>query len=75
MKIRIGFVSNSSSASFVIPTRFISLYIMEQIKSVADEYGWTYHLEEDVLHLSTSMNNGEMDEILDSIPGWSEEDE
>lgn len=81
MKIRTGFVSNSSSASFVIDARKLTelqvLAIRDHI-NVGSKMGVEYADEDDQwdirededdgkIYLSTSMDNFNMDEFLSRI--------
>ena len=74
MKIRIGFVSNSSSASFVLFKHYISAHQMDKIheylskqKEMDCEY-WTITEEnEDMIGGSTIMDNDEFSKFLDNI--------
>ena len=71
MKIRQGFVSNSSSSSFVAAIAKLSAEDIEKILGYADSEentdGWTIHVNEDVglLEGYTSMDNG-------AFPEWCE---
>ena len=73
MKIRSGFVSNSSSASFILDKRYISYEDIEKIIdycNTLDEEGnwiksecldtWTTVEDENFLKGFTSMDNGEL---------------
>lgn len=61
MKIRSGFVSNSSSSSFVIDRKFVSQDMLDKIcahEDVASEYdSWTIRVEDDEIFCSTIMDN------------------
>ena len=77
MKIRQGFVSNSSSASFVVSLRKLSLEqlckIMNHTKWGKEfemnyyEDSWSITVEDGVLHGSTSMDNFDMEAFLVKI--------
>jgi cytochrome oxidase assembly protein ShyY1 len=78
MKIRTGFVSNSSSSSFVIMKSDITDYQEIMVKNYqkfaplfgCDEYiddTWFIDDHEDRIELETSMDNFDMDEYLDKI--------
>jgi hypothetical protein len=70
MKIRIGFVSNSSSSSFVIPLHYISAFQLEQIKNhgtQADGDAWGINVTETTVEGSTSMDNFDMHHFLYEI--------
>lgn len=64
MKIRHGFVSNSSSSSFVVDLDDISAsqlrYILELGDTAIGPYAdsWSMHVEDKKLHGYTSMDNG-----------------
>jgi hypothetical protein len=80
MKIRTGFVSNSSSSSFIVPTKRLSIDQIEAIKdhiNYAKKMNWTqfnvsdydwwsiqHDEENNLLILKTSMNNFDMGEFL-----------
>lgn len=71
MKHRYGFVSNSSSASFIVPKSRIT---EEQVKVLLDYTysednvdGWNIHDGGDCLRGSTSMDNDALDEFLDKV--------
>lgn len=70
MKTRLGFVSNSSSSSFILSTRQMTAYQLAQIlkkNSETDYEGWTVEYSEDGEHVSfwTSMDNCD-------LPGYAE---
>jgi len=81
MKQRIGFVSNSSSSSFVISKEFLTKVQLWAIKNhvhVAKEAGidmqyvgdfdeWKIIETEETISGSTSMNNFDMEEFLEEI--------
>lgn len=78
MKIRNGFVSNSSSSSFVIDKHKISGFQLGQIhnhvqvaKDLGVDYGWDdpWDVEErdHILVLSTTMDNFNMSGFLEAI--------
>jgi hypothetical protein len=77
MKIRNGFVSNSSSSSFVISKHFISAHQLEQIRNHSKlgeemgipwtDYPWDITENEHEVEGYTSMNNFDMDEFLKRI--------
>ena len=79
MKLRNGFVSNSSSSSFVISKAHLSPSQIDQIQrhiEVGKAFGmecanpynrWDIHNDEDRLRGSTSMNNFDMGELLQRI--------
>lgn len=81
MKIREGFVSNSSSSSFIINLNNISKNQLQQIenhsesKSYKTMYGkdkfqcWDILInkKQNTVHGSTSMDNFDMGEYLDTI--------
>ena len=75
MKIREGFVSNSSSSSFVISKKNLTSRQIEQIlqynqnvKSVENRYDiWDIVETDDVIRGSTYMDNGDFMEYVESI--------
>jgi len=67
MKNRHGFVSNSSSSSFVISKHFISSYQADKIRDhaeVAGDDAWRVEDEGKVIKLSTWMDNFDIEEYL-----------
>ena len=63
MKKREGFVSNSSSASFVVKRYYISDYMLEKIRDHVREAGkdaWEINMDEKVIRLFTIMDNFDM---------------
>ncbi len=81
MKIRIGFVSNSSSSSFVVSKRYLSADQIDKIKkhieyakenfpqiSWADpEQKWDIEETEEQIIMSTFMDNFDIEEFLLAI--------
>ena len=78
MKIRVGFVSNSSSASFSIPMEHLSAIQVEAIKQHSklgklfgmDSAGydeWDVSIEKNGIFLDTSMDNFDMHGFLEFI--------
>jgi len=78
MKLRAGFVSNSSSSSFVIKRHNLSKNQINQIINhqtigaklgleYADDYPWSITLTDDEISGSTYIDNFDMFEFLDSI--------
>ena len=71
MKIRTGFVSNSSSASFVVPKSALTYLQGQQLLAynTADENtdGWTVREDGDRLVGWTSMDNGDMEVYMRKI--------
>ena len=70
MKNRQGFVSNSSSSSFVVNKHYISGYQMDKIKEHAEVAGndaWDIEDKGNVLRLSTFMDNFSMRSYLEEI--------
>ena len=78
MKIRSGFVSNSSSSSFIINPDVLTKYqhdtIMEFIDSGCDGIeSWSYKVDErkKLIFGSTSMDNYELSDWLE-LKGWQD---
>ena len=79
MKIRLGFVSNSSSSSFVVSKHFISGYQLDQIRNAAEwgkrlgiDYSecaadWTITENEAEVEGDTWMDNFDFREFLVKI--------
>jgi hypothetical protein len=73
MKLRMGFVSNSSSSSFVANLILLGesdlKKIIEYIESDRNEDGWSYNIDEEkgLINGYTSMDNGAFGEFLIEI--------
>ncbi len=74
MKIRTGFVSNSSSASFIIDREFLSLSqeaeLMRHSRDRENNHdGWSVYLSDDLRFIEgfTSMDNGSLEEFFIEI--------
>ncbi|HBY20777.1 MAG TPA: hypothetical protein DEG71_07185 [Clostridiales bacterium] len=80
MKSRLGFVSNSSSSSFIIGKSKITTYQFEQIKNhyaLAERYGiklydntydaWIITENDNYIKGETSMDNFDMEIFLEEI--------
>ena len=68
MKIRTGFVSNSSSASFMVPKSRMSIaegvLLLGFPSAVKNNDGWNIYEDGDCIRGSTSMDNDRLDEYL-----------
>jgi hypothetical protein len=70
MKLRFGFVSNSSSCSFIIPMKSISglqlkaIIDHEEIKSVESNNAWRVDIGGEYVQVSTDMDNFDMHAFL-----------
>jgi len=72
MKIRTGFVSNSSSASFIIKKYHLSEKQIDDIKKYLaedNEDGWQTDEDEHIIEGWTSMDNDAFGEWLDKQEG------
>jgi hypothetical protein len=75
MKIRNGFVSNSSSSSFIIPKSALSAAQIDKIKNYgtagalygAPDSGWDIKEDKHTIRGSTYMDNFDMDQYLIDI--------
>jgi hypothetical protein len=57
MKIRRGFVSNSSSSSFVLATKTVQFDVVEKVCEAATENDWKCSRVEEGFEFSTWMDN------------------
>ena len=69
MKIRKSFITNSSSASFVVQKKFLSPNQINRIKNfiMSDEYHdmpWTIREYQDRIEGETQMDNGDLWDII-----------
>lgn len=75
MKIRIGFVSNSSSASFVVKLADITDEQLVGLMQTTYQYGeskyrgdgWNVWIFGNEVHASTTMDNGDMGEWMEIL--------
>lgn len=67
MKIRNGFVSNSSSSSFVVDLDQISGATLRMIKRTAGQNDWQVDEQAAFLCMSTSMDNFDMGEFMEKL--------
>lgn len=69
MKLRYGFVSNSSSSSFVASLAKLSEFELKILEEAAIENGWSFHINENTGLVTgwTSMCNGELPEALKNL--------
>jgi hypothetical protein len=77
MKIRVSFVSNSSSASFVLNRRRLTpeqeykiinyLDFIEEMNMEYKEYIWQVTVSKETIELSTWLDNFDMKEYLEKI--------
>jgi len=77
MKVRTGFVSNSSSSSFVIPLSAITINQAQKILNHAMlgkemlmgccDYPWAVHIESGYLYGETDMDNFDMFFFINAI--------
>ena len=74
MKRREGFVSNSSSSSFIIETKFISDDLLEraEVKASESDPVWTIDKIGKYYHFDTWMDNFSMNEYLTKYNGVPE---
>ena len=69
MKTRLGFVSNSSSSSFIVPSEYFSAKGFIMAEQTAKRNCWDMYLNStgDIVTFNTSMDNFDMKEYLFDI--------
>ena len=70
MKFRAGFVSNSSSSSFVLDATKLTVEQLAKVINHAEEGdndAWRVEVKGTIVLLGTSMDNFDMDEFLEKI--------
>lgn len=67
MKLRLGFVSNSSSASFILDKRYMSGSQMFDVMQYVGPDGWTITEDEDFIRGDTCMDNEDIAEFFKKI--------
>lgn len=70
MKQRTGFVSNSSSSSFIIKRKYVSEDMLEKILDHKEKAGydaWNITVEDKEIICSTDMNNFDLMEYVINI--------
>ena len=70
MKFRTGFVSNSSSASFVINRYYVSQYALDKIcnhEEVAGKDEWNVKVYVDTIECDTSLDNFDLIEYVKKL--------
>uniref|UniRef100_A0A6M3JZS6 Uncharacterized protein n=1 Tax=viral metagenome TaxID=1070528 RepID=A0A6M3JZS6_9ZZZZ len=63
MKFRIGFVSNSSSASFILDKKYLTEEDINKIKNFCEKEcddGWIVSEDVNFLNCTTTMDNGHL---------------
>jgi hypothetical protein len=67
MKIRTGFVSNSSSSSFIVSLNNISAAQLLKLKEYNGSDSWTFTVDENnmELHGYTNMDNNDLSEYME----------
>ena len=80
MKIRLGFVSNSSSASFILDKRYLSSENVEKIMNfTSSDESWEMEDDDDFIRGFTIMDNdclyefikNEINPRMNAIVSWS----
>ena len=66
MKIRDGFVSNSSSSSFVVPLDKLTWDQIHKLCAFTGD-GWGIYIDGEDLHGFTDMDNGALGDFMEEI--------
>ena len=67
MKTRLGFVSNSSAASFILQKDSIGEDLLAQVRRMMDDCGWDWREDADVIEGFTTIDNDDVGEWLEAF--------